>query len=155
MQVFYPSIYFCTAIGDPIIKRERVGIPIIGLTPPHFCTFPKQDLDFQSHMSWSFLCSLIWGERWLFCWYWWNCWTSLFKGSFHNAMIGLYIIQWNLSKANLIWTNFCVQFIQVKLIQISYIRTLFKGLYRILVYPRFGLYRILVYSGFWFIQGSA
>ena len=24
-----------------------------------------QDLDFQRHMSWSFLCSMVWGERWL------------------------------------------------------------------------------------------
>lgn len=25
----------------PIIKRGRVGIPLIGKTPPHFCPFPK------------------------------------------------------------------------------------------------------------------
>ena len=53
------------------------------------------------NITWSFLCSMIWGERWLFivlildgivdhyclnfllfCWYWWNCWPSLFKLSF-------------------------------------------------------------------------
>jgi hypothetical protein len=29
-------------------------------------------------------CSMIWGERWLYVWwYWWNCWSSLFKLSFH------------------------------------------------------------------------
>ena len=35
-------------------------------------------------------------------------------------------LQWELSKQNLIWTNFCVQFIQVKLSIISYIGTLLK-----------------------------
>ena len=25
-----------------------------------------------------------WFERWLFCWYLWNCWPSLFKLSFHS-----------------------------------------------------------------------
>ena len=29
--------------------------------------------------------SMIWGERCSsFCWYWWNCWLSQFKLSFHN-----------------------------------------------------------------------
>jgi hypothetical protein len=36
------------------------------------------------HGRWSVLCSNIWGERWLFCWYWLNCWLSLLKVSFHN-----------------------------------------------------------------------
>ena len=71
---------------------------------------PIQDLDFHWHMSWSFSCSMIWCEWWLFvllilvelmtitvcfvdiggiddhyclfCWYWWNCWPSRFKLSF-------------------------------------------------------------------------
>jgi hypothetical protein len=33
--------YICIVIGDPIIKRERVGIPLTGLTPPPFCACPK------------------------------------------------------------------------------------------------------------------
>jgi len=28
---------------------------------------PSQDLDFQHYMSWSFLSSMVWVERWLFC----------------------------------------------------------------------------------------
>ena len=46
---------------------------------------PNQDLDFQCHMSWSFLCSTfdVRGGC-LFCWYWWNRWLSLFELSFHN-----------------------------------------------------------------------
>ena len=30
----------------------------------------------------------------LFCWYWWNCWPSLFKLSFHN------VVELNLIKIN-------------------------------------------------------
>jgi hypothetical protein len=33
-----------------------------------------------------FLCSVIWGSC-LFCWYWWNCWPSLFKLSFSNSSV--------------------------------------------------------------------
>jgi hypothetical protein len=43
-----------------------VCIPLTGLTLPHFCGFPSQDLDFQCHMSWSFLWSVSEDERWLF-----------------------------------------------------------------------------------------
>jgi hypothetical protein len=43
---------------------------------------PTQDQDSQRHISWSLLCSVIF--RWevvvrFNCWYWWNCWPSLFK----------------------------------------------------------------------------
>ena len=30
-----------------------------------FVPVPSQDMNFQCHMSWSFLCLVIWGERWL------------------------------------------------------------------------------------------
>ena len=51
---------------------------------------PSQDLDFQCHISWSFLC-VQWvvvrsrdiNDCW-FCWCWCNCWPSLLKRSFHN-----------------------------------------------------------------------
>ena len=49
---------------------------------------PSQGLDLQCYMSWSFLCSMVWGKGWLlFCWYLWNCWQSLFKLSFHNETL--------------------------------------------------------------------
>ena len=34
---FFITSYICIAIGNPIIKRERVGIPRTGFTLPHFC----------------------------------------------------------------------------------------------------------------------
>ena len=37
-------------------QEERGGIPLTGLTPPHFVSVPRQDFDFQRHMSWSFIC---------------------------------------------------------------------------------------------------
>jgi hypothetical protein len=50
---------------------------------------PSQDLDFQHHMSCSFLCSVSSVKTrcdCLFCWYWWNWWPSLFKLSFHKEL---------------------------------------------------------------------
>jgi hypothetical protein len=43
----------------PIIKRGRVGIPFTCLTLPHFVPVLSKDLDFQSHMSWNILCSMV------------------------------------------------------------------------------------------------
>ena len=63
---FLSFVYTCTAIGDLIIKKERVKIPLSGLTRPLFVPVPSLDLDFQCHMSWSFICSMIWGKCWLF-----------------------------------------------------------------------------------------
>ena len=42
-------------------------------------------LDFQHHMSWSLFCSVseVRGDC-SFHWYWWNCWPSLIKLSFHK-----------------------------------------------------------------------
>jgi hypothetical protein len=41
--------------------------PINRFNPATFCmTVTIQDLDVQSHASWSFLCYIVWGERWLF-----------------------------------------------------------------------------------------
>ena len=39
-------------------QEGRVGVPLTNLTPQHFCDCPKPELDFQRHISWSFLCSL-------------------------------------------------------------------------------------------------
>ena len=33
--------YICIAVGEPVIKRGRVGFPLTGLTPPHFCACTK------------------------------------------------------------------------------------------------------------------
>ena len=48
---------FMIADGDPIIKMEGWN-PINRLNPATFVVpVSSQDLDFQRHMSWSFLCS--------------------------------------------------------------------------------------------------
>jgi hypothetical protein len=58
-------------------QKRRVGIPLIGLIPPHFCIVPSQDLDFQYYVKSSqsptlcvvvLLCSVSASERWLFKW---------------------------------------------------------------------------------------
>jgi hypothetical protein len=61
-------------------QEGRVGIPLTSLTP-NMCVCVcvlSQVPDLQRHMS-------LFG-RWVqargdssFCWYWWNCWSSLFK----------------------------------------------------------------------------
>ena len=45
-----------------------------------------QDLDFQCHLSCGHFFVHWLGVRddCLFCWYWWNCWPSLFNLSFHK-----------------------------------------------------------------------
>jgi hypothetical protein len=48
------------------LSRGRVEIPSTGLTLPHFCACPKSGPGFPIYMSWSFLCSLSWGESWMF-----------------------------------------------------------------------------------------
>jgi hypothetical protein len=49
-----------------------------------------QNIDFQRLMSFSSFC-----VQWVkvkgdcsLCWYWWNCWPSLFKLTFHNTNTG-------------------------------------------------------------------
>ena len=65
-----------------------------------------QDLYFQCYMSLSFLILLSYKEKFEYtegvirggepkkvrdycaiCWYWWNCWPSLFKLSFHSYLL--------------------------------------------------------------------
>jgi len=41
--MFYLFVYICFAVGDPI-KRERVGIPLTGLTMPHIFACPMPEL---------------------------------------------------------------------------------------------------------------
>jgi len=43
-------------------QEERVRIPVPDYTPLHSCAFPKSESGFLRHISWSFLCSVIWCE---------------------------------------------------------------------------------------------
>ena len=69
---------------------------------------PVQDLDFQCHISWSFL-FIHWvkviGDC-LFTWYWWNCWQSLFNLSFHNTYKET---SWSWSYGSWIYSYLCNQ----------------------------------------------
>jgi hypothetical protein len=38
---FLSFVYICTAIGDLVIKRGGIGIPLTGLTQSYFCACPK------------------------------------------------------------------------------------------------------------------
>ena len=68
----------------------RAGIQSTSLNPSPFSaclSVPNYDLDFQCRMSLSplplFRVHKVRGYC-LFCWYWWNCWPSLHKLSFHS-----------------------------------------------------------------------
>ena len=64
---FSPNKY-CVAGGNPIINRERVGIPlpVTGFILSHVCAYPKQETGCPtSYVMVYFSCSMIWGERWL------------------------------------------------------------------------------------------
>jgi len=52
--LFFSFVNICIVVGDPIIKRESIGIQITCLIPPHFCSYPIADLNFQSQISRSF-----------------------------------------------------------------------------------------------------
>jgi len=63
--VLFSFIHICIGVVDSIVNGGK-GMPNTGSTTLHFCGCPKPRLDFQHHMAWYFLCSKIWGERWLF-----------------------------------------------------------------------------------------
>ena len=48
---FLSFVSIFIAVGDPIIKRERIGFLLICLSLPHFVPVPSQDLDFKRHAS--------------------------------------------------------------------------------------------------------
>ena len=73
-QYYTCCFYICITIGDPVIKRA-VGIPLTGLTPPHFSVCPKPRPGFP---VWYVVVVFVFSYylRWevkgdcLFCWYW-------------------------------------------------------------------------------------
>ena len=52
---FTSFVYICNAIGNPAILKGEFGIPLTCLTPPHVLACSNPDLNFQCHMSRSFL----------------------------------------------------------------------------------------------------
>ena len=67
-------------------QEGRVRIPLTSLTLPHLCACPKPEPWFlKSYVVVFFMFNeLGWEVIVCFCWYWWNCWPSLFKLSFNN-----------------------------------------------------------------------
>jgi hypothetical protein len=62
----------------PVLKRGRLVTPISGLTSPYVCAY---------YNTWilDVICCGLFCGHWVkmrgdcsFCWYWWNCWHSLF-----------------------------------------------------------------------------
>jgi hypothetical protein len=64
-------------IKTPIHRSVSVTT---SLHPSHVCACTNQEQDFQRHVSSSFFCvqSVMVRDDCLCCWYWWNCWSSLF-----------------------------------------------------------------------------
>ena len=68
-SVFFLSfVNICIAIWDPTIERGGSGSRsyLIGLTPLHLCACPKAGPRCSTSYFVVFLCSVSWGERWLF-----------------------------------------------------------------------------------------
>jgi hypothetical protein len=61
--------------GCQVMAKAHIAL---GKVSYYICK-TNSDLDFQHHMLWSFLCSIIFKMRanCSFCWYWWNCRLSL------------------------------------------------------------------------------
>ena len=63
-------------------KRGDVGISLTDLTPPDFAWCPKLGTGLPTSCHTFFFEFKYNGLRWRcmsFCWYWWNCWLSMFK----------------------------------------------------------------------------
>ena len=87
---FLLSVYICIVVGDSIIKRGMRSQKT-DLTPPRFCVCHKQCSGFPSACLKCF-CVQQYEVRLRdtlnssCCWYWWNCWPSLRRLSFHNYL---------------------------------------------------------------------
>jgi hypothetical protein len=85
VQVFFNRLFtYMYLHWRSIYQERRVGTPLTGLVCHIFVPVSSQDLDFQHHMSWSFLCSVRMRGDCSFCWYWWNWWPSMFLFIIHH-----------------------------------------------------------------------
>ena len=91
-------LFICNATGDPIINMtgsgfnyqyDRVWVPLTGITMPNCYAYPKHEPAFPTSChNLSLFCvqRVKVRDDCLFCWYWWNCWPSPFKLSFHKTL---------------------------------------------------------------------
>ena len=79
VHVFIACLHLCSYWRSNY-QEGKIGISLIGLTPPHWMPVPSQNLDFQRHMLRFFVEKLFEvRDSCSFCLYWWNCWPLLFK----------------------------------------------------------------------------
>jgi hypothetical protein len=78
---FILFVYICVVIGDPII-RDEVWNSIHQFNPVTFMCLSQA----RTLISTDIICHGLFCAQWvdvrgdcLLCWYWWNCWPSLFK----------------------------------------------------------------------------
>ena len=63
-------------------QERTVRFSFTGLILPHFLFFPESEPGFVTWLCSVVIVYVVRGNV-LFCWYWWNCWLSLFMLSFH------------------------------------------------------------------------
>jgi len=106
----FPSILFvytfCICSWWSSYQEGRVGIPLSGLTRHILCLSQA-----KFPMSYVVVCCFV-CVQWIkvkgdcsFCWYWGNCWPSLYKVSFHikNCNNYLFRLHANGTKYTLFW----------------------------------------------------
>ena len=59
---YFIVFYICTAVRYRIIKRGELGSHQLASHRNIYVSVPNQDLNFQCHASWPFLCWMIWVE---------------------------------------------------------------------------------------------
>jgi hypothetical protein len=67
-QLFY-LFYSSIVINTVIVSAENwlsISTPVLHHSHYYYLIVPSKNLDFQRHVSWSFLWSMNWSERWLF-----------------------------------------------------------------------------------------
>ena len=82
---FLIAFFNCIVLGDAVIKG--VCPNNTDLTLSHEYAYHRPGPGFPT--TYVVLSCVQWFEVRVSCWYWWNCWSSLFKYCFHNNIIGL------------------------------------------------------------------
>jgi hypothetical protein len=78
---FSSFVYICIAVEHTVINiLDSINLIVVPV--------PRHHLSFQPRMSWSFCVQWVGvKDDCLFCWYWWNCWPSLFKLYFYKTFV--------------------------------------------------------------------
>ena len=95
--IFFARMYKTIYVLPLEIKSSRgeEWIPLICLTPPHLCACIEANIWISNFICRGFFCCIQWLKvraDWSFCYYWWNCWPSLFRLSFHKWATKPYLL---------------------------------------------------------------